>query len=148
VRVVVAHCASLGAGRDLDRGDGGPLVSNFELFARLMDDGAYAGRLFGDIAAIPQANRIDVVDRLLARPHWHSRLVNGSDYPLPGILPLVAMETFVERGLLDPGAVAVLRELRDHNALLFDFVLKRSLRRNGARFADATFETRSFFTAR
>ncbi len=37
VRVVVAHCASLGMGRDLDRPDP-PLVDNFALFARLMDE--------------------------------------------------------------------------------------------------------------
>ncbi|MBI3937479.1 MAG: amidohydrolase family protein, partial [Betaproteobacteria bacterium] len=33
VRVVVAHCASLGQDRDLDRGVNGPLVDSFTLFA-------------------------------------------------------------------------------------------------------------------
>lgn len=145
VRVVVAHCASLGAGQDLDRGSGAPLVSNFQLFARLMDSPAYRGRMFGDISAVTQGNRIDVLATLLERRDWHPRLLNGSDYPLPGILPLIAPDSMAERGLLGPDAVPVLREIREHNALLFDFVLKRSLASHGAGFARSVFETRPFF---
>ena len=143
VRVVVAHCASLGTGTDLDRGSGA--VANFDLFARLMDDARYAGNLAGDISAVTQGNRVDVVATLLARRDWHSRLLNGSDYPLPGVLPLVSLPLLVERNLLDRGAAAPLAELRDHNVLLFDFVLKRSLVNNGAAFPRAVFETRPYF---
>ncbi|HNI06861.1 MAG TPA: hypothetical protein PLL24_02105, partial [Thiobacillaceae bacterium] len=35
--------------------------------------------------------------------------------------------------------------LREHNPLLFDFALKRLLRRNGQGFANSVFETRAFF---
>ena len=143
VQVVVAHCASLGMGRDLDRG--GELVANFELFGRLMDEPRPRANLRGDISAVTQGNRMDVVEVLLARRDWHPRLVNGSDYPLPGILPLVSLPALVARGLLDPGAAAPLTELRNHNTLLFDFVLKRSLARDGAGFAPAVFATRAFF---
>ena len=63
VRVVVAHCASLGSGVDLDRGESGPMVPNFELFARLMDDPRYArnarGRHFGRGAVQPGRRRGD-----------------------------------------------------------------------------------------
>jgi mannonate dehydratase len=72
-------------------------------------------------------------------------LLYGSDYPLPGVLPLTALDTFVARGMLAAEAVPVLRELRDHNAILFDFVLKRSLERNGRRFPRSVFETRGHF---
>ena len=143
VQVVVAHCASLGMGRDLDRGGG--LVANFELFGRLMDEPRPRANLRGDISAVTQGNRMDVVEVLLARRNWHPRLVNGSDYPLPGILPLVSLPALVARGLLDPNAAAPLTELRNHNTLLFDFVLKRSLARDGAGFAPAVFATRAFF---
>ncbi len=143
VQVVVAHCASLGMGRDLDRGGG--LVANFELFGRLMDEPRPRANLRGDISAVTQGNRMDVVEVLLARRDWHLRLVNGSDYPLPGILPLVSLPALVARGLLDPNAAAPLTELRNHNTLLFDFVLKRSLARDGAGFAPAVFATRAFF---
>ena len=43
----------------------------------------------------------------------------------------------------------MLREIRDHNAILFDFVLKRALRSvpsaGGQRFPAAVFETRRHF---
>lgn len=144
VRVVVAHCASLGVGADLDRGGTRP---NFELFARLMDDSRYGNRLAGDISSVTQANRLDVVASLLARRDWHPRLLNGSDYPLPGVLPLVSLRRLADGGLIDTQAVAPLAELRNHNVLLFDFVLKRSLGNNGAGFARSVFETRPFFEA-
>jgi mannonate dehydratase len=146
VRVVVAHCASLGAGRDLDA-RGSSLVPNFDLFARLMDDPRYTSNLAGDISAVTQGNRMDVVASLLARRDWHTRLLNGSDYPLPGVLPLISLPALVDRGLLDSTAVAPLKEIRDHNALLFDFVLKRSLVNNGAGFARSVFETRPYFAS-
>ena len=41
VRVVVAHCASMGEDRDLDQGANGPYVDSFALFARLMDEKRY-----------------------------------------------------------------------------------------------------------
>jgi predicted TIM-barrel fold metal-dependent hydrolase len=144
VRVVVAHCASLGTGRDLDNG-GTAQVPNFDLFARLMDERSYTRNLAADISAVTQGNRVDVVATLLARREWHPRLLNGSDYPLPGILPLVSLPLLVKRGLLAPGAVAPLRELRDHNVLLFDFALKRSLALEGAGFPRSVFETRPYF---
>jgi predicted TIM-barrel fold metal-dependent hydrolase len=144
VRVVVAHCASLGDGEDLDR-PGAPRLANFALFARLMDEPQYRVNLAGDISAVTQANRMQVIPTLLARRDWHDRLRNGSDYPLPGILPLVSLSALRERGLIAPGAVDPLREIRQHNVLLFDFVLKRTLSSNGTAFSPAVFETRPHF---
>lgn len=144
VRVIVAHCASLGDGKDLDA-TGTPLRSNFELFTRLMDEPRYRANLAGDISAITQANRVSVCATLLERTEWHERLLNGSDYPLPGVVPIVSLPLLVERGLLAADAAPTLRELRDHNVLLFDFVLKRSLASNGKRFGKAVFETQRWF---
>jgi len=144
VRVVIAHCASLGIGRDLDDG-GTRTLPNFDLFARLMDEPRYLRNLVGDISAVTQGNRMDVVATLLMRQDWHPRLLNGSDYPLPGILPLISLPALVQRGMLDPLAVAPLREIREHNTLLFDLVLKRSLALDGAGFARSVFETRPYF---
>lgn len=144
VRVVIAHCASLGSGRDLDAGGAVP-APNFVLFTRLMDDPRYTRLLAADISAVTQGNRVDVVQTLLARRDWHPRLLNGSDYPLPGVLPLVSLPLLVARGLLPATSVEPLRELRDHNVLMFDFVLKRSLAHNGVGFPRPVFETRPFF---
>ena len=144
VRVVVAHCASLGEGVDLDNGSAGKRP-NFELFARLMDEAQYRGNLFADISAITQANRMDVIAPLLARRDWHHRLLNGSDYPLPGIVPLINLRGLAGRGLLDPASIKPLNEIRQHNVLLFDFVLKRMLASGGTRFAPSVYETAPFF---
>jgi mannonate dehydratase len=73
--------------------------------------------------------------------------LNGSDYPLPGIMPLFSVEYLVSLGLVQESAKPVLREIRDYNPLLFDFVLKRHLRSNGRGLSTNGFETRSFFEA-
>jgi uncharacterized protein len=144
VRVVVAHCASLGDGQDTDRGDS-TVVPNFDLFARLMNEPRYRSTLFGDISAITQGNRMGVVRSLIERRDWHARLLNGSDYPLPGIVPLIYLKSLFDQKLLDPEALEPLRRLRSINVLLFDFVLKRSLGVEGRGFAPSVFETAPFF---
>ena len=149
VRVVVAHCASMGQNRDLDQGAHGPFVDSFELFARLMDEPRYARLLYGDISALTQVNRAGpTLARVLEREDWHARLLNGSDYPLPGLMPIYSVEFIVSLGLLEPAAARVLSEIRQHNPLLFDFVLKRSLRRGGKALERRVFETRRFFEGR
>jgi mannonate dehydratase len=146
VRVIAAHCASLGVGADLDAGEAkGRDVPNIDLFARLMADRNYEGRLVGDISAITQANRHGVVRRILLQRDWDGRLLNGSDYPLPGVKPLFSLDGLVKQGVLDKACVPILAGLRETNALLFDFVLKRCLAVDGRRFPDVTFETRGFF---
>ena len=144
VRVVVAHCASMGQDRDLDRG--GAMTDSFALFARLMDDKRYERNLFADISAMTQLNRAGpALARVLEEEAWHPRLLNGSDYPLPGIMPLFSLDYLVALGLLASAAAPVLRTIREHNPLLFDFVLKRHLRSRGKGFSPAVFQTRSFF---
>ena len=86
-----------------------------------------------------------MLQTLLARPEWHDRLLNGSDYPLPGILPLTSLSKLIRLKLLDAESKPFLSGLREHNPLLFDFALKRLLRRDGVGFADTVFETRDFF---
>jgi mannonate dehydratase len=148
VRVVVAHCASMGEDRDLDRGENGPLVDSFELFARLMGEARYQGRLFGDISAMTQLNRAGpALAQVVERADWHPRLLNGSDYPLPGVMPIFSVDYLVSLGLLEAAATPVLKEIRAHNPLLFDLVTKRSLRSGGKRLPASVFETRRFFEA-
>jgi mannonate dehydratase len=146
VRVIVAHCASMGSGVDLDRGPDGPMVENFRLFARLMETPGYEGLLFGDISAMTQLNRVAALVEVIRRPQWHSRLLNGSDYPLPGVMPLFSLDSLVQQGYLDERAAATLSAIRRHNPLLFDFVLKRHMRVDGNRLAKEIFESRRLFT--
>jgi uncharacterized protein len=144
VRVVVAHCASMGEDEDLDRG--GARTDSFQLFARLMGERRYDKHLFGDISAMTQANRAGpALARVLEEEAWQPRLLNGSDYPLPGLMPIFSMDYLVTLGLLEAKLAPVLTEIRRHNPLLFDFVLKRHLRSRGKRFSRAVFQTRRFF---
>ena len=147
VRVVVAHCASLGSDIDLDRGANAPQADSFSLFGRMMDDPRWENLLFGDISALTQVHRaVPGLVRVLERSHWHPRLLNGSDYPLPGVMPIYSVERLAELGLVERAAAPVIRQIREHNPILFDFVLKRSLRLNGRAFPASVFETRGFFT--
>jgi mannonate dehydratase len=149
VRVVVAHCASMGVDRDLDRGTGGAAASSFELFARMMDEPSYSSRLYGDLSAMTQSRRADpALRRVIEREDWHARLLNGSDYPLPGVFPLYSVDYMVELGYIEQAAAPLFKGLREYNPLLFDFVLKRSLRAGGKRLAAGIFETRAFFDRR
>jgi mannonate dehydratase len=146
VRVVVAHCASMGQDRDLDKGPNGPYVESFELFSRMFSNPKFEKSLFGDISAMPQVNRAaPALAQVLERAEWHSRLLNGSDYPLPGVMPVFSVDFLVSLKLLEPAAAEVLKEVRAHNPLLFDFVLKRALRSGGKALSRAVFETRPFF---
>ena len=146
VRVVVAHCASIGKDRDLDKGRNAHYVDSFELFARMMGETRHAGRLFGDISALTQTSRAGIaLARVIRASDWHARLLNGSDYPLPGLMPIFSVDYLVSLGLLEPAAAPVLTEIRRHNPMLFDFVTKRALRLDGKRLPASIFETRGFF---
>lgn len=147
VRVVMAHCASLGKARDLDQ-PSAPKIAAFELFARLMDERAHERLLLGDISALFQVNRsLALQRRVIERSDWHPRLLHGSDHPLPGLMPLYRTQRFVDAGLLDAAAAPVLDEIRRYNPLLFDFVLKRQLRSSGHALGAVIFDTRRHLRA-
>ena len=146
VRVVVAHCASMGEDRDLDAGPNGPVVESFLLFARLMAQARFEKNLYGDISAMTQVNRAGpALKRVIEEAGWHARLLNGSDYPLPGVMPVFSVDYLASLGLIEAAAAPTLKEIRKHNPLLFDFVLKRHLRSGGRSLARSVFETKLFF---
>ena len=133
VRVVVAHCASLGQNEDLDQpadAEGKhPRVDSYQLFRRLAAEPEWEGRLFADVSAMTQYNRCGAPLReTIATPALHPLLINGSDYPLPAIDPLIRTGLLVDEGYLDPAERVLINEVYDYNPLLFDFVLKRRLR--------------------
>ncbi len=141
VKTIVCHCASTGDDEDLDApGDIKPRKPSVDLFLRLMDDPKYADRMYGDVSALVQFNRAEVLGRILERSDLHTRLINGSDYPLPAINVLVRTATLVKLGYIDETQRTLLNEIDRHNPLLFDFVLKRTLRgAGGVQFAPAVF---------
>ncbi|HEU4873249.1 MAG TPA: amidohydrolase family protein [Pyrinomonadaceae bacterium] len=127
VKVIVAHCAGLGTNEDLDSKDRGQR-DNFDLFLRLMDEKRYEGLVFGEISAMTQFNRSEKLQTILEREDLHERIVNGSDYPLPAVNILIRTRPLVKQGYLDNSEGKCLKEIYDYNPLLFDFVLKRSLK--------------------
>lgn len=145
VRVIVAHCATLGEDRDLDRGPKGPYVPSIELFGRLMADPRYERLLFGDISGVTQVNRVRHLTKILEHGDWHPRLLNGSDYPLPGVMPLFSVSQLLDLEVIDRRLGSLLRSVREANPLLFDFLVKRNLRWRGHHLPASVFETRPFF---
>ena len=130
VKVIVAHCAGLGTNEDLDSKDR-KVVDNFDLFLRLMDDKRYEGLVFGELSAMTQFNRSGKLSTMLAREDLHERIVNGSDYPLPAVNLLIRTRPLVKQGYINADEAGSLKEIYDYNPLLFDFVLKRTLRLPG-----------------
>lgn len=110
-----------------------------------MGEPRYERPLFGDSSALTPLNRAGAVSAIIGPRARHPGPLNGSDCPLPGIMPLSFLDHFFWQVLLEQGHVSILREVRKHYALLFDFVLKRSLRAGGAGFSAGVFETRQFF---
>ena len=145
VRVIVAHCASLGRDIDLEKGANGPVMDSFRLFERLMASSEFNGRLFGDISALPQTNRLGYLEPILKHQEWSGRLLNGSDYPLPGVFPLFSVDAFVEKNWLKAEVGEHLKQVRQGNPMLFDFLLKRHLRIDGLKFGQDVFETARAF---
>lgn len=141
VRVVALHSASFGKSIDLDS-PGRLKVPSFDLFLRLMDDPRYKELLYGDIAGVIFFNHsVDALRTLLAREELHPRLVNGSDYPLPAINFLIMTGRLANHGFITEEERDLLNEIYRYNPLLFDFVLKRTLRHpeTGRRFAPSVF---------
>jgi len=128
VKVVIAHCAGLGDNEDLDDPQR-QRVPNFDLFLRLMDEKRYEGLLFADISAMTQYNRTGrPLTTILQREDLHERLVNGSDYPLPAINVLIRTGALRKQGYITTDERSWLNEIYDYNPLLFDLVLKRTLK--------------------
>jgi mannonate dehydratase len=113
---------------------------------RLMNEKRYEGLVFGEISAMTQFNRIGKpLTTILERADLHERLVNGSDYPLPAVNVLIRTKPLVKGGYIRPDERESLNEIYDYNPLLFDFVLKRTLRLPGTsnRLPAAIFMTNS-----
>jgi uncharacterized protein len=145
VRVIAAHCASLGHALDLDERVPSHKPA-FDLFARLMNERSHEALLLADVSAVFQSNReASTWHTLLARQDWHARLMHGSDHPLPGIKLLHREGPWVRAGLMDEATASKITALRDHNPLLADLVTKRMVSHRGAKFSASVFATRAHF---
>ena len=76
-------------------------------------------------------------------------MLNGSDYPLPAIDPIISTRMLQKHGLISAEDRPALNEIYAHNPLLFDFVVKRRVaveyKDQTHRFSPSVFETAAFF---
>lgn len=132
VKVIVAHCASLGEKTVVDAS--GALVKKtyFDIFMEMLQDAKYEGLLYGDISAMTQANRDSKqLATILMHDDIQKRLVNGSDYPLPAVNVVIWTRRLQRQGFITSRERIALGEIYRMNPLLFDFVLKRTLHAPG-----------------
>ncbi len=131
VKVIMAHSASLGTCDDLDS-PGNEKVPCFDFFLKMMEEEKYEGLLYGEISAMLQYNRMpSPMKELLRRPELHPRLVNGSDYPLVAVNVLIRTSELAQDGFITEQERQDLNEIYDFNPLLFDLVLKRTVKLPG-----------------
>lgn len=132
VKIVMAHLASSGDDIDIDlkESEKDPeKQTSFELFMRLMDEKKYENNLWGEISAITQFNRYGrALKLIIEREDLHHRLINGSDYPLPAINLIIQTKKLKEAGFLTVEEMNALEEIYSYNPLLFDFVVKRTIK--------------------
>ncbi|MGD8569108.1 MAG: amidohydrolase family protein [Gammaproteobacteria bacterium] len=146
VKVIFAHCASLGKSRDIDKGENGPMVPSIELFARIMADHRHENLALGGFSAVTMVNRDrEVIEQIVRTEEWHDRLVYGSDYPLPAVTPIFSPRNFVQWGMLPESEAEILSQVRRYNPMLFDVMLKRRISVDGRRIKSTAFETRRHF---
>lgn len=131
-KVIFAHAGSLGTCEDFESKESSglsPEVDCFDLAVRMLEDDKYRNNLFADISSTTSFNRKEkVLETLLSSEALQKRLVNGSDYPIPAINAMVSTQLLVSRGFISAEQATHLKEIYYYNPLIFDFVLKRTLR--------------------
>lgn len=141
VKVIMAHVASLGECQEEDAGICTPGTPYIDLAIGMLEDPQYKTLLFADISALTQDNRKDHLNTILEKTSIHSNLINGSDYPLPAVNIVIQTRTLESSGYISSEERTWLNEIYDYNPLLFDFVLKRTLRHTetGQKFPPSVF---------
>lgn len=136
VNVILAHCGHKDKIPDLDDPEQ-LLVQGFQLFLRLAREahwknitGEWSGKLYGDLAGVLAHYGSDFIRELLLCAHEEGvRLVYGSDYPFTNLIQPShdAYDECVTAGLLDEAKLYPLKEIRNWNPLLANYVFARNL---------------------
>jgi len=140
VKIIGAHCATEGRSLDLDSNTT-KTEDNFVLFSRLMDDPKYVTILFADISACIGFKRVKYLNKILDNKHWHSRLLFGSDYPVPCIPFVTSTKLLYWYGLLEYKQIKPLNEIFYSNPLLYNLVVFRTITsKSGNKLDNSVFE--------
>lgn len=144
VRVIAAHCASDGSGRDWiqekEKGMQPIWRRNVDLLLDLMSNSKYENLLYADVSAIIGRRRMSALHDILARPEIHHRLVYGSDYPVPAVGIVVSTAGLQSEGFITEEERMILDEIRPYNALLFSLCVIRLVKKDGLGFPESIFE--------
>lgn len=146
VRIIVAHFASVGSNEDVEA-KSKRKVKNFDLLLRLMNDSNYTSNLFCDISCALTLTRVgEALHTMLDAMYFQGRLVNGSDYPIPAINVTISTLHLKMKGYMNGNERKALNEIYKFNPLLFDYVLKRTIRspKTGNKFSAQVFMPKNF----
>lgn len=153
VNVILAHCGHKDEIPDLDHPDELP-IQGCQLFLRIAREahqknltGEWKGKVYGDLAAVTTHYGPEFVKELLLHADEDGiRLIYGSDYPYTNLVKPGndAYDLCADFGLLDPQKVEPLKEIRNWNPLLANYVFTQHLeltKEDGAkiRFPACTF---------
>jgi predicted TIM-barrel fold metal-dependent hydrolase len=130
VKVVMAHLASLGVCKNTEV-QAGVCQHNEEyidIAIHMMKQEKYKDNLFADISALTQYNRQHNIRKIILATEIHHRLINGSDYPLPAVNIVIRTGKLYAEGYITKAERKQLNEIYDYNPLLFDYVLKRTIK--------------------
>jgi len=128
VKVIMSHVASLGDCH-LKGGNDEKMQSCFKSFTEVFNDKSYKNNLYGEMSGINIYTRVGKpMSYLLQHPEMKNRLINGSDYPLPAINILYRTGQHRKLGYITEEEEELLNEIYHYNPLVFDFVLKRTMR--------------------
>jgi len=128
VKVVMAHIGSLGECATIESAVCEPGTPYVDIAIKMMREKKYKTRLFADISALSQFNRLHVLDKVIAATDIHDNLINGSDYPLPAVNFVIQTSALVRSGHITSTDRDLINEIYDVNPMLFDYVLKRSIK--------------------
>eukprot|EP01060_Flectonema_neradi_P014067 TRINITY_DN20794_c0_g1_i1.p1 TRINITY_DN20794_c0_g1~~TRINITY_DN20794_c0_g1_i1.p1 ORF type:complete len:610 (+),score=85.33 TRINITY_DN20794_c0_g1_i1:235-1830(+) len=139
VRVILAHCASEGTSIDLDS-YWKSRCNSIDLFYRMMAEKKYEELLFADISALTCFKRLKNLVKILDSTEIHSRLLYGSDYPVPCVPLVVQPSEFSRYGILSDADAQMVGHIRESNPLLANFVALRLFKTpKGNSFPDSVF---------
>ena len=116
-------------------------ITYFERFMEMMAKEKYQGQLFGEISAMTLGRILFVAgshEKLNTIIHaaqpggiLHQRMLNGSDYPVPAVSLFNPTRELANRKMITQKEGGQLDEIFPYNPLLFDFVMKRTIRSIG-----------------
>lgn len=126
VTIVMAHLGNWGENENAE----GKMQQNYELVFEMLEKAHQnkKWKLYGGLSSVSLKQNIGNLKALFKNKHlWHL-MINGSDYPLPAISFLNNTSLLQELDYITEDEKEALDEIYGFNPLLFNFVLKRTLR--------------------